>query len=477
MFVLEIIAFAYAWWLGLYLVVRDPARPLLRRAGLGLLAYALALAIGLLGSSAPIVLDAYLDRIHQLLTVLPALCWTGALLALLPEDLPLRAKLDRLWRVVVLPLAALLGIAAFLTDATPRFGQDGALQVGIAYIALIVLALLLLTTGLWLVARLREPSGQRKQLSLLLVAGLFFGLGTALAIGIPGMPGDNRVAAVGWLGISRTWGVLMIGIDLLLLGVAIAWMDAFDEGEALWPDLLRSLIGATLTALAFGAQVALVMVLGAGFDLMMRALLLASIATAIAVQTLGRPLQTLLDRVAFVGAPTLRQSRAELRDVAEALPRLDAASDLAALDASEFARLTRRAFSHYGDLAKLATSPLTRLPQISARLAARRANDDPIERATELKRLLSEAVARLKPHDSTAFASTDEWRLYNALFFPYIVGLKPYSRRATHTQLDPVAQEALAWFQQQVPERTLHHWQNAAARLIAEQLRGDTKTE
>ena len=40
---LTVVAFGFAWWLGLYLLARDPRKPTLRRAGLGLLAYGLAL--------------------------------------------------------------------------------------------------------------------------------------------------------------------------------------------------------------------------------------------------------------------------------------------------------------------------------------------------------------------------------------------------------------------------------------------------
>ncbi len=304
---------------------------------------------------------------------------------------------------------------------------------------------------------------------------MFFGLGTALAVGIPGVPGDHGADNVTWFGISRSWSVLAIGLDLVLLDVAIAWLDAFDEGETLLPDLIRSFVGASFAALLFGSQVALAMRLGAGFDLPMLALLLATIAAAIAVQTFAGPLQAALDRLAFAGAPGLRQARADLRGAAEALPRLDTEVELAALDPTEFTRLTRRAFSHYGDLPRLASSPLTRLPQISARLAARRAPDDPLERAAELKRLLAESIARLKPHDVGDFGNSDEWRFYNALYFPYIVGLKPYSRRNSHDRLDPPAQAALEWFQQVVPERTLHNWQNAAARLVAQRLQGDVR--
>ena len=69
------------------------------------------------------------------------------------------------------------------------------------------------------------------------------------------------------------------------------------------------------------------------------------------------------------------------------------------------------------------------------------------------------------------FGTADAWRYYNALYYPYVAGLKPYSRRAIHDDLDPAAGQALAWFQAQVPERTLYNWQTAAARLVAQNLR------
>ena len=58
-----------------------------------------------------------------------------------------------------------------------------------------------------------------------------------------------------------------------------------------------------------------------------------------------------------------------MREAAAASTRLNEELDLATLDEGAFARLTRRAFSHYGDLSRLGASPLTRLPRIDARLA------------------------------------------------------------------------------------------------------------
>jgi hypothetical protein len=54
------------------------------------------------------------------------------------------------------------------------------------------------------------------------------------------------------------------------------------------------------------------------------------------------------------------------------------------------------------------------------------------------------------------------------------MGLKPYSRRSDHDGLDSTAQAALDWFTLYVPERTLHNWQNAAAKLVAQDLREQT---
>jgi hypothetical protein len=45
-----------------------------------------------------------------------------------------------------------------------------------------------------------------------------------------------------------------------------------------------------------------------------------------------------------------------------------------------------------------------------------------------------------------------------------------YCRRDVH-DIDPAARQALDWFRASVPERTLHNWQNAAARLVAQDLR------
>src|SRR5262249_12551910 len=157
------------------------------------------------------------------------------------------------------------------------------------------------------------------------------------------------------------------------------------------------------------------------------ALLFTTLAIAVTVQVLADPLAGLLDRLAFSKSPTLRADRSALRHAGAALP-LRSEDPLVDVDDETFVRLTRRALGHYGDLTKLVASPLTALLVIDERLAARGAPDHPLERANELKAVLADGIARLKPRDAGDFGTTEQWRYYNALYFPYVVGVRAYAQ-------------------------------------------------
>lgn len=263
----------------------------------------------------------------------------------------------------------------------------------------------------------------------------------------------------------------ILTLAIIGFGLDVAQFDAFDEGQTLLPDLYRSFDYSFIMVFLFGGLVVLAMIFGAGLTLPIMALLLATIAAAIATQTWADSVQTALDRLAMANFPGLRQARAELRTTSSTLPRLSTTIEFEALDEAEFGRLTRRALSQLGDLPRLAASPLTRLSLIETRLAARGAPDNTLERAAELKAILTESITRLKPRDQNHFGVSEAWRHYNALYFPYVLGLKPYSRRREANGVDSTTRQALEWFQTQVPERTLHNWQNAAAKLVAQDLR------
>lgn len=277
------------------------------------------------------------------------------------------------------------------------------------------------------------------------------------------------------LGLSRFEALSGQALLLLVMGTAAAAIIAHEQGEALWPDLLRSFDYTFFTALLFGGQVALVMRFGTGVSFVMLALLYAVVATAVLVQAFALRLAGYLDQIALFNAPRIRLARGQHRASAAAVTRVNDGLDLLHLPVDEFERLTRRALSQMDNLPRLATSPLTYLPLVQARLRAQSLPLDTMGRATELKQALTESIERLKPQQAADFGHTNEWRHYNALYFPYVVGLRPYRRSVTVNGHSPEVKAALQWFRTEVPPRTLYNWQTAAAQLIARDLREQSR--
>ena len=385
---LEFVLFTFTFWLGGYLIVRNPTKLGMHLAGWGLIAYALTVALNALTRAelSPWVL------VQRVLGLLPAGLWTVSIVLLLRRngDLP-----------------------------------------------------------------------SHRPFGLLVVGGIFFAL--------------SMVSFIANL-FPPFWVLASIGFDVGLLGFAAARLDAFDEGESFAPEFVRSLLGSGVMAFTFGCVVALAALASGGWTLPLRALAFAVLALAIDVQLFAPRLQTLLDR--FVLPTRVQQQRAELRETVEELVRADDALDLTTLDEVEFARLTRRALSHLTDLPKLAASPLTRLPLVNRHLIDHGMSATPLDRAVALRAVLAARIDKLKP-DGGSFGTSDAWRHYNALHFTYVVGLKPYSARTTLNghEADESTKAALAWFQVSVPERTLHNWQNAAAKVIAQELRAPAQSE
>jgi hypothetical protein len=201
----------------------------------------------------------------------------------------------------------------------------------------------------------------------------------------------------------------------------------------------------------------------------MKLLLTTTIFASVLIAIFGSSLQNLLDGFAFSRSPSVQEKRRRLVTESDILSRKDAGIDLSKLNENERSRLTRRALSHFGNLNRLASNPLTQLPAIEMRIKERGIPDTTLDRANELKTVLTESILKLKPQVNRDFDTTDEWRFYNALFFPYVTGLRPYSR-TQEKALAGFERDALEWFQSFVPERTLHNWQNTAARLIANDL-------
>lgn len=275
---------------------------------------------------------------------------------------------------------------------------------------------------------------------------------------------------------ARFWTIMVAGVALLFVGTAFVMIHAYDESESWLPHFFRSFDYALFTAVLFGGQVVLLMAFVFEVNYPFLILLLGMIATAVFIQVFSDLSQTVMDKIAFAMFPAIRQTRTNLRAESEAVQLVDPSLNLIALDEAKFAKHTRRALSNMGDLPKLAASPLNYLPIVETRLNGNGHVESTLLRATELKLVLTESIERLKPPGEMDFGTSDAWRHYNALYFPYVKGIRPYSRRyvtngSGSDAEDKVIQEALDWFRSQVPERTLYNWQNAAAKLIAQDLR------
>jgi hypothetical protein len=454
----EIVAFALAWWLGLYLLSRDLSHLSLRFAGLGLMTYALGLAADILAvNTLGAELSSTLVQWGWPLLFLPALFWFGTLVFLLPEEEVERRQLDVIVGKGLLPVAILFYLLAGGTELIVSI-DEGVFAPGPWYLLFTIILAAFMLGALVILIRSLGRAPKKRPLGLIFIATLFFALGVALLL----VPFDL---------FPRWILVLGIGIDLALLGLAIGILDAFSQGEAFLPDFTRSFTISLFAVLVFAGQVLLVMILATGVTFAMLVLLLATIAAAVAVQTFADPIQTGLDWLVFRRLPRVRRTRADLRLVASAVPRKPDTFDIDSLEEVQLTQITRRALSQMGNLPRLAASPLTRLAVIETRIREREVTDNTLERAAELKILLAESIDRLKPRGQGEFGTADAWRYYNALYYPYVAGLKPYSRRVNYMELNVDEEKALDWFQSQVPERTLYNWQNAAAKLVAQDIR------
>ncbi|QZA08789.1 hypothetical protein K3U94_05805 [Mycolicibacter heraklionensis] len=449
MVVLSALVFTLSWWLGMYLLARDPRKPVLVLAAVGLCGFAAVVAADAVRA---VWHPALLGRVEIYLAVLPGVAWFAVLLELTRPCDRWTGRARDVAFIGAVAAAALVGATwAGSVEGPPRAGHW------------LLFAVISVSTLAAMVKALIRPAQPGSVLGVAAVATLFFALANAILI-IP-------------LGVVPSgFALASTGVDVLLLGLAVALWDAFDEGQALRLDMLRSFLAAVAMAALLGGQVLIGLWLTRTESVAQTALtvlLFTTIAVGIEVQVFVDRLAGLWDRLAFWRSPALRADRAALRGTEAALA-LRSTSPLDDLDEETFVRLTRRALGHYSDLSKLVASPLTALPVIDERLAARGAPDAPLERANELKALLADRIAALKPRDGGEFGTTEQWRHYNALYFPYVVGVRAYAQNATAAGLDPTARQAWQWLVTEVPQRSLHNWQNAGARVIAADLRGRT---
>jgi len=418
--------FALTVWLACYLIGRDPARAVLWRAALALVAFAAGVAAWTVAPAGPVA---------EVLLCVPALAWAGAAIGLLREPLPERRLLERGW-------LAISAVFVVMIAALPTAGK--------------LVALAPLIGGLVVLWRFRDAVRPKLLATAVTTVAVLYGFGL-IALLVPVDLGSPALV------------LAAMALDLLVLGFVVAVADAVDSGERLPPDLRRSAVAAAAAALLVGGPATLTM-LAAPELRAVGVLQFLLVAVVMGGVGLAGPVRRGLDRVAFVHDERLRLDRAALLLLADALPRRRERHTLIALSPAEFARLTERALIDYGDLGRLLRSPLIDLPAVDRRLTGVVA-DRPLARAVELRAVLLENVARLKP--TGLFGTTEDWRHYNALHYCCVLGVRPYDRKPQTDLLDRDARRAHDWFRGYVPKASLELWRSEGADLVAGRLWGD----
>ncbi|MEV6487032.1 hypothetical protein AB0M20_00130 [Actinoplanes sp. NPDC051633] len=416
-------AFALTCWLACYLIGRDPRRRVLWRTATTLVAYAVGVAAWTVAPG---------GTVAEILICLPALVWAGVAIGMLPDEMPERVQIDRGWIVlsaVFLAVVIALPAAGRLVSLAPLLG------------------------GLVLLWRFRDKVRPRSMPLAVTVAALLYALGLVVLL-LPLSLGPPALV------------LAAMAVDVMILGYLVAAADALDAGERLLPDLRRSAVSALTGALVVGGLSTLTM-LAVRDNRLVLILQFVLVAGVMGYSGLVGPTRRFLDRIAFPHDDRLRQDRAALLLLAEAMPRRRERHTLIALDQEEFRRLTERALEDYGDLGRLLRSPLIDLPTVDRRLTGQNA-EKPLARALELRAVLQESVARIKPDG--LFGIGEDWRHYNALYYCCVLGLRPYERHPETDGLDRDARRALDWFRRYVPRSSLREWQREGAEMVAARL-------
>jgi hypothetical protein len=422
--VIAVPAFALAWWAACYLLGRDPARAPLMRAAAALIAYAIGVVAWVLAPA---------SATAEILLGAPALLWAGAAVALLPRMVPERRPIDLGWLVLTGPF---LLMVVFL----PPVGR--------------LLVLAPLAGGVVLLWRFRDQVQPAILPSAMAVIAVLYAAGLA-ALTLVDLGAPILI-------------VVALGVDLLMLAFLVVVGDALDVGERLRPDLIRSLTTAIAGLLTVGGPAGLTLIAAPGTVVtVLQFVLVAVVMTAIGL--IG-PLRRGFDAIAFRDDDRLRRNRSALSLLAESLPRRRQRHRLAATGEDDFLRFARQALGNYSRPGRLLRSPLTYLPAVDQRLSGPTL-EQPLTRAMELRAVLREGVDRLRP--GGPFATSDEWRHYNALYFTVMLGLDPYARRPRTDGLDREAREAIEWMRRYVPRGTLRRWQTEAAATVSQRLWDD----
>jgi hypothetical protein len=356
--------------------------------------------------------------------------------------------LDRAWWTLMLPVTVVFILAGWFGDELVDFANHAP---GPLYWVFGLYNLIPSAAALWLFRRnyqaIHPQDRMRGVYYYLQIAGLGYLL--AMLILLSGV-------------VPPAWVFALILSDMIISGLAATAYEAVSEGQRIERDL-------SFTFIKTGF-ITLLVVMPWAVALMASEVQTLPLAIALffsqGVMALGVPLYSEAERaLQWAFFQPLPAEREALQTLLVNAARQDMnPSPLQAMTEDEVVRLTRRALSHMPNLPRLAASPLTEMQAVAGRLSPQAST---LDKAQQLRLLLRECIETLRPRDGAPFGTSDEWRFYNALYYPYVEGISPYKAFGLHLS-DPELKVIAQWFQHSVPPRTLHNWQNRGAEMIAQ---------
>ena len=165
---LSALVFSLSWWLGLYLLARDPRKPVLVFSAIGLCSFAMVVA---LDAVRLVTHSALLGQVEIYLVAVPGVAWFAVLVELArPGD----SERSRTGEVL------LVGVVAALTlfGATMAGSVDGPLRLG----HVVMCAVISVSTLGAMVVALRRRAQKIPVVGLIVTATMFFALANAILI-------------------------------------------------------------------------------------------------------------------------------------------------------------------------------------------------------------------------------------------------------------------------------------------------------
>jgi|GEM_PF-4247284 len=437
---LEIVSFFITLTLAGYILSRSRFHPLGLATALGLISYALIMMDLYLADQFG---DAAVGRILWVAYPLPVALWLRIVFYFREGE---NLALDRAWWTLVLPITVMFILGGWVGEDVINFRERQAGSLFWLFVAYNIVITAIAAAFTQQIYQATSPQdSMRKPFNMLRVAGAGY---LMAMLGLIILPFDIVFP-------------LLVFDVVVMAGVGIIY-DALAEGQTVRRDLIATFIKAVFVALVLITP----WVLTVDWTLTIGIALFITLGAAALGVTLLDELERLLDKWIYQANSENLARRDALRTLlVNSARQVDNPSPITTLDHDEFVRLTRRALSHMPNLPRLAASPLTNMHLISQRVES---DANTLQRANELRQLLAECIENLRPYPDVTHGTTDDWRFYNALYYPYVAGISPYKRDVFTSELDQQMADVVEWFRQAVPPRTLYNWQNRGAELIAD---------